>query len=197
MNKLRKQEQEYRHRDRKEHDTNTQVQIKELRAEILSMREHILKVEMEASQEKSKLTFDCEDAKYRMKHAESQLKQAQAERAQAIEYAERLREQEIEIPLNLKTIGEQRKKIQHLEISLAKERKEGGLLESLQAIKEENIAASTLMTFLSFIFSRQDQIDKHRFEYLREMFEKSQYKLIEAYETKLGSIMQMNGALLT
>ena len=51
-------------------------------------------------------------------------------------------------------IGALRKQVHKLEITLAKERKEGGLLDSLHAVDEENIPATTLMQFLHFIFSR-------------------------------------------
>ena len=188
MNKLRKQEQEYRQRDRKEHDSNVQGQIKELRSELHKVQRQLHQTESDAAKASSKLTFECEDAKYRLKLAESQLQRAILEKNQAIEYVEKVRDQETEIPLNVKTIGELRKKIQQLEVNLAKERKEGGLLQSLQALQEENIAAQTLMAFLSFIFSRSDRIDKQRYEYLKDIFDKAQYRLIEAYETKIGTL---------
>ena len=116
---------------------------------------------------------------------------------QAEEFVLRVRDQEQETPLNIQMIGELRKKVQKLEISLAKARKEGGLLDRLHEVSEENVAATTLMQLLHFIFQRESQIDNHQFDYLKEIFENGQYKLIEAYETHIGTLNKMNSALIT
>ena len=53
------------------------------------------------------------------------------------------------------------------------------------------------MQLLHFIFQRESQIDNHQFDYLKEIFENGQYKLIEAYETHIGTLNKMNSALVT
>ena len=57
-------------------------------------------------------------------------------------------------------IGELRKKVQQLEISLSKERREGGLLDALYSAGEENVQAATLLQLLHFVFSRRNEIDE-------------------------------------
>ena len=90
---------------------------------------------------------------------------------EALHKAKRFENEETQIPTSMNTIAKLRKKIQNLEVSLAKERSEGGLLDSLNAISNDNIAAQTLMTFLHFIFHRKPQIDQAQLEYLQELFE--------------------------
>ena len=94
-------------------------------------------------------------------------------------------------------IGKLRKKVQTLEIALNKEKKSSSLLDALQALSEDNIPAQTLMQFLHYIFTGQSELDQVHFAYLKELFEISQYRLIEAYETRIGTLNQMNNVLVT
>ena len=66
---------------------------------------------------------------------------ANSEKNEAVDCAERIKATEQEVPLNIKMIGKLRKKIQALEINLAKERKAGNLLDSLNALSDDNIPA--------------------------------------------------------
>ena len=78
--------------------------------------------------------------------------------------------------------------MQALEINLNKERKSSSLLDSLNAVSEDNIPAQTLMQLLHYIFSGQSQLDNMHFVYLKELFDNAQYRLIEAYETRIGTL---------
>ena len=111
-------------------------------------------------------------------------------------YAERVREKDQEVPLNLQTIGKLRKKVHSLEVELVKARKESTLLEALSQIGEANVPATSLMTFLSFIFQARSEIEDQCLAYLKDLFDSAQYRLIEAYETRIGTINQMNCALI-
>ena len=66
---------------------------------------------------------------------------ALSEKVEALHKAKRFENEETQIPASMNTIAKLRKKIQNLEVSLAKERSEGGLLDSLNAISNDNIAA--------------------------------------------------------
>ena len=99
--------------------------------------------------------------------------------------------------MNIQTISALRQKVHHLEIELAKALRESKLLESLQQIEEGNVPAASLMNFLSFIFQVRPQLNEQYFTYLKELFDGAQYRLIEAYETRIGSLNQMNTALIT
>ena len=80
------------------------------------------------------MNFECEDAKFKLKHAYKQLKHANIEKDEAIECASRIQAKDQEVPLNIKMIGKLRKKVQTLEISLNKERKTSSLLNSLSSL---------------------------------------------------------------
>ena len=101
------------------------------------------------------------------------------------------------MPLNVNMIGKLRKKVQTLEIALNKEKRSSSLLDALQALSEDNIPAQTLMQFLHYIFTGQSELEQVHFAYLKELFDISQYRLIEAYETRIGTLNQMNNVLVT
>ena len=117
------------------------------------------KLEYDYSREKSKLVFDCEEARFKMQHAQKQLDQAIAEKNDAMDYVERIKEKDQELPLNMQTIQTLRQKVPHLEVELAKALRESKLLESLQQIEEGNVPAASLMNFLSFIFQVRPQLE--------------------------------------
>ena len=69
MNKLRKQEQEMRQDAAKQSESNTYSQLNTLEKQLAEAREKLGQTIIEGQQERSKLTFECEDAKFKYMHA--------------------------------------------------------------------------------------------------------------------------------
>ena len=50
-----------------------------------------MKLESDVAKDKSKLVFDCEDARFRLQHAQKELEQANLERDNALKYADEVK----------------------------------------------------------------------------------------------------------